>query len=278
MMIEQHSSTQLERPRVRRVPLRPKEDSAQVAAVQEFVVASIKETLDWNDKLDVSALKQQFDRKSIQARLSSVRELFGTPVQRTLKLDLRPGTQFIVPPYDLGWDTLYGDNFATAHHEGKIVVLPVGNGFVASGFGFYLEADEEGLVSIYPQGECDSNWFSLENSPGLHSRAGAGVVVYDGSTPIVSRQPRLWDVTAPTKLAGSHYLLPFGDIATPPFPGSFGPIPLAPVLAPIGPGRRLLVWFYLWHAAVNWPKSFWAILSADIPLITTYFGKGPIVK
>jgi hypothetical protein len=158
--------------------------------------------------------------------------------------------------------------------------LSGGDGFSASGFGIYLEADDSGIVAVSPQGLSNSSWASFDHLPNVRSKAGAGVVVYDGSTLLVSRQPVLWELKGAGRFDGRNFKLPYGAIATPPYPGSLGTVPLAPVLAPISPGSRLLVWFYLWHLGQNMGgrEPFLAMLSAKIPMISVAFGKGPIVN
>ena len=108
-----------------------------------------------------------------------------------------------------------------AHIDGEMFVIG-SDGFSASGFGFFVESDQDGVVSIVPQGICDSSWLSFDNVPHLRSTAGAGIVVYDGTDLLASRQPILWDVRSPGKFTSQHLGQPFGEIATPPAPGSSG--------------------------------------------------------
>jgi len=257
--------------KVRRVAT---DEVRDISLLETAVAATVRDQADWDGKLDFSPAKE-IDLASIKERIASVKQLFGSPLQ-TFDLQLHTGMQFLSPIYDRDWAV--GNGMPWAHVEGFMAVQG-SDGFSASGFGFYLEADDEGIVSIFPNGTRDGGWASFEDLPRLRSKAGAGVVVYDGSTLVLSRQPILWNVSAPTKFTGQDCSGNFGSIATPAYPGSFGTVPLAPVLAPIGPGRRLLIWFYLWHAGTNIGDSkFVAMLGSKVPLVAVSFGKGPIVK
>jgi hypothetical protein len=259
---------------LRRVPALEGDEARDVALLERAVAASFKETLDWEGDVDLSP--REFDREAVERQKIELDRMFNTPVQRTLDYNLWPGWQTIVPIYERWWAV--GTGMPWAHIDGHITVL-ASDGFSASGFGFYLEADEEGFVSIFPSGPCNSSWVAFKDAPRLRSRAGAGAVVYDGSTLVVSRQPMMWDVQGPKQFTSGSDKRGFGDIASPTVPGMFGPVPLAPVLAPIGPGRRLLVWFYHWHLGQNMADAgFLSFVASEVPMVFLNFGKGPIVR
>ena len=91
--------------------------------------------------------------------------------------------------------------------------------------------------------------------------------------------PILCDVRGPKEFAGETFKPDFGKIATPPLRGTFGTVPLSPVIAPIGPGRQLLVWFYHWHVGANMAETpSWPFITSEVPMVFVNFGKGPIVR
>lgn len=245
-----------------------------IALLERAVAASVQDTLEWEGAIDFSP--REFDRKAVERQKVELDRLFSTPVQYTMDYNLWPGWQVIVPKYEYWWAV--GTGMPWAHLDGHMTVLAT-DGFSASGFGFYLEADEDGFVSIFPSGPGKSSWVAFEEAPRLRSKAGAGAVVYEGSNLLVSRQPIMWDVRGPKQFTGGSDKRGFGDIASPTAPGMFGPVPLAPVLAPIGPGRRLLAWFYHWHLGQNMEDAgFLSFVASEVPMVFVNFGKGPIVK
>lgn len=253
------------------------ESERDLLLLQKAVQSSIQGALDWEADVQVARIREDADTRLIKEKAATMERLFGGVGAQTLDLKVDWGDQFVVPAYDEWWAT--GSGMPWAHTDGSMMVVGA-DGFSASGFGIYLESDDSGIVSVSPQGLSNSSWVSFEHLPNIRSKAGAGVVVYDGTTLLVSRQPILWDVKGAGRFEGRNFKLPYGAIATPPYPGSFGTVPLAPVLAPIQPGSRLLVWFYLWHLGQNMSGRvpFLAMLSAKIPLVTVAFGKGPIVN
>lgn len=202
--------------------------------------------------------------------------LTGGPGAPVLDYRLRTGVQLLGAPYDRDWAT--GAGLPWSHVEGDPFVMGR-DGFSAAGFGLHLSVTQEALVSIQPQGRCRSSWAALEAAPGLRSRAGAGVVVHDGTALIVSRQPVLWDLRDPAAFTGANHDLPFADVASPPLPGSFGPPRLGPVLVRMEPGRRYLVWFYTWHVGSGIAgRAFLSFVTATVPLVTAVAGPVPVIK
>ena len=261
---------------VRRVPVDERESVRELDQLKITVASAIRETTGWKDRIAFTDPNMTFDRPKFFDRFREISELTGTASAQTYDLHLNLGMQFLTPKYDRWWAT--GSGMPWADLDGSMFVVG-SDGFSASGFGMYLEADEPGLLSIVPQGLCQANWVSLDDLPSLHSMAGAGVVAYDGATILVSRQPLLWDVRSPGKYMGNGYNLPFGNIATPAIPDSFGTVPLAPVLVPIEPGKRVLVWFYTWHLGGGMKDTpFIALLNSKVPLVSVVFGKSPIIR
>lgn len=215
------------------------------------------------------------DQAELAGGAATLATLFG-PAPVTMELHLRPGVRFQAAPYDEGWFT--GAGLFGAKQDGTMMILG-GDGFSASGFGFHVSVEQDALVSFTPVGDCTGSWSALEPAPGLRSTAGAGAVVYDGAAALVTRQPVLWDVGSPGRFTAQGFAQPFGSIATPPAPMSFGPAPLAPVLAALRAKRRYLVWFYLWHVGVGMAgKAFIATLTARVPLVSVSTGPVPVVK
>ncbi|WP_155264791.1 hypothetical protein [Sphingomonas segetis] len=259
---------------VRRVPALEDDRQRDIDLLQRAVAASVKEDLGWDGEIDFSP--KEVDREALERKKVELGRLLNTPVQHTFDYNLWPGWQVIVPKYEYWWAV--GTGMPWAHLDGHITVFAT-DGFSASGFGFYLEADEEGYASIFPSGPGKSSWAAFKDAPRLRSKAGAGAVVYEGSSLLVSRQPVMWDVQGPKQFTGGGDNRAFGNIASPTFPGMFGPVPLAPVLAPIGPGRRLLVWFYHWHLGENMKDAaFLSFVASEVPMVFVNFGKGPIVN
>lgn len=274
-MFETLTARPQERQIVRRVPALEGDEVRDIALLERAVAASVKETLDWEGDISFSPA-EKFDREKLDLQRAELGRLFNTPAHQVMEYTLWPGSQLIVPKYDRWWAV--GTGIPWAHLDGHITVL-ANDGFSASGFGFYLEADEEGIVAIMPHGSCKSSWIAFKDAPRLRSKAGAGAVVYDGSTAVVSRQPIMWDIVGPKQFTGGGNNGAFGDIASPAVPGTFGTVPLSPVLAPIGPGRRLLVWFYHWHLGANMEDAgFLSFVASEVPMVFLNFGKGPIIK
>jgi hypothetical protein len=276
IMLEELIEARQDRSIIRRVSKCEGDEARDIELLQSAISRAVLETLDWEGEVEFSRATKQLERQAMEDRVMQMSRFFGVRGVPTLELQLHPGIQFIAPAYDRWWAV--GSGVPFADYDGQLFVAG-GDGFSAAGFGLFLEADEEGIASIYPQGQCNSSWFCTKDSPRVRSKAGAGVVVYHGANELVSRQPILWDVASPKYLTGKNYQLPFGEIMTPPAPGSFGSVPVAPVLAPIGPGRRLLVWFYHWHLGANIKDSgFGALIYSKVPLVTVSFGKDMIIK
>lgn len=274
-MFEKLATRPEDRQLVRRVPALEGDEARDIAVLERAVATTVKEELNWDGDIDFSptdpALREKFGQQHVEFS-----KLFNSPAYHTMEYTLWPGSQMIVPKYDRWWAV--GTGMPLAHLDGHMTII-ASDGFSASGFGFYLEADEEGIVAIMPHGPSNSSWAAFKDAPRLRSKAGAGAVVYDGSTTLVSRQPIMWDIVGPKQFTGGGYKGAFGDIASPPVSGTFGTVPISPVLAPIGPGRRLLVWFYHWHLGANMhDAAFLSFVASEVPIVFLNFGKGPIVN
>lgn len=190
---------------------------------------------------------------------------------KTLDLEISGAFQLISPPYDVGWSL--GAAAPLANWDGSCLIFG-GDGFSASGFGIYLTTPKACMACLVPQGEFQGSWanFSYDAAPNQRTSAGSGVVVYQGDNLLVSRQPTIWNVRGMSPFAGATFHMPFADTATPPIQGSFGPIPLAPVLFEMQPGARYLVWFYVWQNNSPLGKGVITACSASVKLISVTTG------
>lgn len=169
-------------------------------------------------------------------------------------------------PYDVDYSV--GLAFGVlARYDGTVVSIG-SDGEAAGGVGFYLTSPSEVDMSITPQGRYQFSWLSAVDAPGWRSFGGLGMTIYaDGSAqPVFTRQVRLWDVHGAGVLQGGTGEGDFASAASPAFPGSFGPVPLAPVVVRLQPGRRLLVWMWSWQVS-NRVEGTLAFLTMKVPAV-----------
>jgi hypothetical protein len=209
--------------------------------------------------MEADAIRRQVER------LSSLFQIRRDPV---LDVALSSGCQLIAPPYDVNWAV--GNGSPLGRDNGRPFTSGC-DGFSASGFGLFLKSERHVAVSLVPQGRFTGSWIRLD--PGRDERqrssGGTGVVIYADGSLLLSRQPKQWDISAPNQFECASFDLPFAATATPALPGSFGTIPLAPVLFEMLPGRRYLVWLYVWQLASGIDgKNFLAFNKGVIPLIS----------
>jgi hypothetical protein len=196
---------------------------------------------------------------------------------RPLNFTLQPGNRIIGPPYDSEWSVGSGIIGAwTAKDDGKLMTLSM-DGFSASGIGIVLDGPVELAVAVTPLGNSQFFWISASPDPNVRSKGGVGIVVYelgDGS-PLVERQATLWSVVGTSALQGGSGGGPIADAVA----GStaFGDILLAPALFNMYPGKRYLVWVWLWQTfASRGDDSFICFHNAEVPAIVTSAGP-PII-
>jgi hypothetical protein len=194
---------------------------------------------------------------------------------RTFDIEVHLGCQSTTPQYDRRWAT--GTGWPLADLDGGMFIV-ASDGFSSSGFGFFLTAQSDALVGIRPVGPLKGSWANLEQGSRARSKAGVGVVIYDGNSLMVSRQPILWDVNAPPQYTGQNFEMEFADVATPAAPWSFGPVPLGTTLIDVSAGRTYLIWYYLWHLGSGLAdKPFLGMLSATVPMVSICSGPEPII-
>lgn len=209
--------------------------------------------------------QREVDRAEVEKKVADLSRLFHFDLSPVLKLELFPGLQLINPLYDVSWNV--GSGMPLSHWDGKPMVFG-GNGFSGSGFGVNLTTSKHVTVSAIPWGQFKAGWVNFDPPSALRSAGGTGAVVYADGNLVLSREPRVWDVRSPGQYTSGNWDQPYGSTATPPLTGSFGTVPLAPVLFDMLPGKRYQLWFWVWHLneAIE-GKSFIAFASADIPAI-----------
>ncbi|QDB79616.1 hypothetical protein FE251_09705 [Georgenia wutianyii] len=208
--------------------------------------------------------------------LHRLEERIGVGVAvRDVQFTIGTGCRLIGTPYDVEYSEGTAFGFG-AKHDGKVVSIGT-EGQAAGGVGFYLSSPAEVDMSITPQGTYEFSWFAAAEAPDWRSFGGLGVTIYaDGdSTPVFTRQVRLWDVHGAGLLQGGTGKGAFASASSPALPGGFGPIPLAPVIVRMQPGRRLLVWMWSWQIS-NRVDATLALLSTHVPAVQLC-GSPPLV-
>jgi hypothetical protein len=176
------------------------------------------------------------------------------------------GHRFVTPPYDHDWAT--GAATPLAKLDGTMLVFGA-EGFSANGVSMMLSSTEPLLTSVIPQGVFDFSWASLDNYPSLRSRGGLGILVYENANPapVLERQSVLWSVAGVSQFTGGQGSGRFADATMPSAP--FGPIPLAPAVINMLPGRSYELWMWVWqvaHYGVASP-AFLSFLRCKMPLV-----------
>ncbi|MFC4555738.1 hypothetical protein [Georgenia faecalis] len=196
-------------------------------------------------------------------------------VARDINFTIGTGCRLIGTPYDVEYSVGTAFGFG-AKHDGEVVSIST-EGESAGGVGFYLGSPAEVDMSITPQGTYAFSWFAAADAPDWRSFGGLGITIYaDGeSDPVFTRQVRLWDVRGAGLLQGGTGKGAFASASSPVQPGTFGPIPLAPVIVRLRPGRRLLVWLWSWQIS-NGVDGTLAMLSMDVPAVQLC-GSPPLV-
>lgn len=198
--------------------------------------------------------------------LGRIEERYNSPV-RDLHFVVGAGCRMVGTPYDL--DYALGSAIAfLAKNDGKVTSVGT-DGQAAGGVGFYLTSQTEVDVSITPRGDYNFSWLSLADAPGWRSFGGLGITIYSNGDPqpVFSRQARLWDIRGAHAWQGGTGSGAFAEAANPGVPGGFGPVPLAPVIVRLQPGRRLLVWVWSWQVSNRTEKTI-AFLSIRVPAVT----------
>ncbi|WP_421742653.1 hypothetical protein [Cellulomonas sp.] len=240
---------------------------AHVGAFNEHVSGELRRLV---EELDTPAIENErlgehgaLLRRTVLHRLE---ERGRVPV-RELNLIVGAGCRVIGTPYDLDYSDGSAFGFG-AKYDGKVTSIGT-EGQAAGGIGFYLTSPTEVDVSITPAGEYEFSWFAAADAPGWRSFGGLGITIYsDGDPqPVSSRQVRLWDVRGAHLLQGGTGNGTIAGAASPVIPGGFGPVPLAPVIVRLQPGRRLLVWVWSWQVS-NRVEGTIAFLSMRVPAVT----------
>jgi hypothetical protein len=221
----------------------------------------------------VNFQKADVDIDTIREKATSLSSLLHINPQPVLDFDLFPGFQLLAPPYDTSWNV--GAGTPLSAWDGTSIIFGGGRGseFSASGFGIHLSSDRHVSVSVMPQGRFTAGWVNFLVPALVRSLGGTGAVVYSDGSLLLSRKPEVWDVRDPAQFTGAQFDLLFASTATPPIAGSFGPVPLAPVLFEMLPGKRYLIWFYIWQLNnVRDGEGFVVFSQAKVPLIAARVG------
>lgn len=206
--------------------------------------------------------------------MDRLEERIGVAV-RDVSFTIGSGCRVVGTPYDVDFSVGTAFGFG-AKHDGKIISVGT-EGEAAGGVGFYLTSSAEVDMSITPQGDYEFSWFSAAHAPGWRSFGGLGITIYaDGAPdPVLNRKVRLWDVHGAGLLQGGTGKGAFASASSPTLPWSFGPVPLAPVIVRLQPGRRLLVWMWSWQVS-NRVEGTLAFLSMRVPAVQLC-GSPPLV-
>lgn len=186
---------------------------------------------------------------------------------RNLNVVVGDGCRVVGTPYDQEY--AMGSAFAFgAKYDGKVTSIGT-DGQAAGGVGIYLTSQNEVDVSITPAGDYEFSWVSFADAPDWRSSGGLGITIYsdEGPQPVFSRQVRLWDVRGAHQFQGNTGRGAIASASNPGVAGGFGPIPLAPVIVRLQPGRRLLVWVWSWQVS-NRVDGTLSFLSTRVPGIT----------
>ena len=186
--------------------------------------------------------------------------------EKLYNLQLAYGDRVQGLPYDTEWST--GGSTFWQRFDGKLLTFAE-NGFSACGVGLFLQTDVPGYAAVTPVGTYDFNWLSFDNYPGLFSRGGMGMLVYEGGSdqPLRTHTATLWNVGGVHQWQAQQGSGRIGDILLPSAP--FGPIPFAPLTFNMAANTRYQVWIWCWQDAVLPPSAaFIAFLTANIPMVT----------
>lgn len=220
--------------------------------------------------------------------IATLGSVFSGPM-RTLELVVQPGSVIVGPPFDLGWHLGIGAPLA---ETGRLFTIDSDSDTESTcGAGIVIEvpAGEPQFVSVTPIGTHRFSWMWVD-AHGLRSRGGIASIAYRAGdpTPLFSRRATIWDVAGGDfPSAGEWSLLPtnpatvFGggsgggaiadaaDAEMPPF--SFI-IPIAPISFNAQPGRRYVVWVWLWQQFWGNDHGFIAIHAADLVAFSVQAG------
>jgi hypothetical protein len=224
------------------------------------------------ETLCVSAAK--FDPDKAREQVQSFSALLQSHPRLTFDLNISSNFQVFATPYDHSWQVGLG---SPLNQDGKPLIFG-SDGFSGAGFAIDLTVSSELLVSIVPQGVFTGGWsnISLDAQPQRSLSGGTGVVVYSDAALLLSRTASLWNVAGLMPGAGQKFTLNFADTASPAPLGSFGSIPIAPVLVSMVPGVRYEVWFYVWQLNTPLQQGVLTFCEANIPLVT--ISAGPPIK
>lgn len=253
---------------VKRLELDERERKSSQALIEGHIRAHSREVARELGIEGVSFQRAEVDVGALRKSVAALASLLQVNPQRVLDYKLHSELQFLAPPYDESWSV--GAGAPLSAWDGASYVFG-SNGFSASGFGVVLTSDRHVSVSIMPQGTFTAGWANFTSDPPLYSSGGAGAVVYCDGDLLLSRKPRVWTVRDPAEYTNATFDMSFASTATPPWPGSFGPDPLAPIIFDMLPGKRYLVWFYVWqlNQAIA-GKSFLVFVNASVPLIALH--------
>jgi hypothetical protein len=194
---------------------------------------------------------------------------------QTLQFTVPLGSRVLAPPYDKEWSV--GTAFAFgAVSDGKVTVMAADEPSSAA-VGLYLTADQPTEAAITPIGTFGFVCLTAQNLPALRSTGGLGMTVYIDSDeqPAISRQATLWNLNGlslQTSVSGNGRIADAASPAT-----GLGPVPLAPMIIRMDPGRRYLLWVWGWQVS-HQTSDFLGLMNVTMPLVTVDAGPPVIIS
>jgi len=213
-----------------------------------------------------------------------LRELIGRAEReradsmKPLRIAVRPGCRVVGTPYDVDWSLNGGFGFFS-RHDGNVTIVGL-EGESAAGVGLYLTSDTDVDLLITPHGDYSWSWFSVEDAPTWRSGGGLGLAIYDTSqaTPLHASRARLWSFSGTKAFTGGKGdgLIP--NASSPAQAGTFGPVPLAPVIVRVRAGRQLLVWVWGWQVNRKDERGSLAFLTMRMPAVQICGGPPLVIR
>ncbi|QEW04603.1 hypothetical protein [Microbacterium lushaniae] len=173
-------------------------------------------------------------------------------------------------PFDTSWSS--NNSSMPLKSDGSITTMGPSDGSTSGALGVYLSAEQQMSVTFKPVGSYVYTSMSVgADQRGVRTAGGLGICAYQNGDLTLSRQVQLFQIRGedlpynPTAGLGTFFQGVHGegdvaDAASPPVPGTFGSVPLAPVYLTLGPDIRTQVWVYVWATGTAAEEMFTAMV------------------